>query len=117
MSAQLKQGENFVLNMQLTDNDGAPLPVADFQSFTVKALNSQGRLTKTWTWLPDDAGDPYLVLSDGLAALEVAVNVTATWLGHISFQVLPAFIDASYPVAGAQTDVVCFNSLVEITQC
>ncbi len=116
MSAQLKQGENFVLNMTLTDDDGNPLPVADFASYTVKALN-QGRTIKTWTWLPDDAGDPYLRLTEGLAELEVATVITASILGHISFQVLPAFIDTDYFVAGAQTDVVCFDNLVYISQC
>ncbi len=105
-----------MLNMTLTTDAGDPLPVADFQSFTVKAFN-QGKLTNTWEWLPDSSGSANIVLSEGLAQLEVATTVTASWLGHISFQVLPAFIDTDYFVEGAQTDVVCFNNLLRIIQC
>ncbi len=102
--------------MTLTTDAGDPLPVADFQSFTVKAFN-QGKLTNTWQWLPDFAGSEYITLVDGLAQLEVQTTVTAMWLGTINFQVLPAFIDTDYFVEGAQTDVVCFNNLLRIIQC
>ncbi len=115
-SVQLKPGENFLLNLQLKDDDGNPLPVDTFSSFTIQALN-QGRTVKTWQWLPDNAGDPYLVLTSGLAVLEVATAITATIVGHISFHVQPAFVDAAFPVAGAQTDIVCFDNLVNLVPC
>lgn len=117
MSAQLKQGENFILNLNLANsNDNTPIPAADFTSFTIRALN-QGKVNKSWAWLPANAGDPHIVITNGLAQLEVESNITAQWLGHISFEILPGFLNADYFVSGSQTDVVCFEQLVEFIKC
>ncbi len=114
--ATLKPRENFVLNIQLRNDDDSVIPVSDLSAFEVRAYN-QGTLQQTWNWLPDDSGSPYLVLTDGLAELEVTSAQTATWLGHISFQVLPSFLDSSYFVSGSQVDVVCLNGLLVFVQC
>ncbi len=116
MSAQLKQGENFVLNIQLRNDDDSLITVAELSSFEVRAFNQQ-KQQRSWTWFPDASGSPYLRLTDGLAELEVTSLQTAMWLGDISFQVLPGFIDSDYFVEGAQIDVVCLNGLLRLVSC
>lgn len=116
MSARLKPGENFLLNLQLRNDDESLITVAELSSFEVRAF-IQGKLKKSWTWLPNDLGDEHLRLTNGLAELEVISELTASWLGPVHFEVLPSFVDGDYFVAGSQTDVVCLNGLVEFISC
>src|SRR6266699_938833 len=98
----ITQGENFLLNLVLKNDDGSDVTVASLQSFTINA-KSADKLIKTWEWLPAEAGDPHLVIIDGLATLEVEKSVTANWIRKIVFETIPSFIDTDYFISGAQT--------------
>src|SRR6266478_6912978 len=106
----ITQGENFLLNLVLKNDDGSPVTVASLQSFTINA-KSGDKVLKTWQWLPADAGDPHIVIIDGLAKLEVVSSLTKSWIRKIEFEIVPSFVDTDYFVSGAQTDVVCFPDL------
>jgi len=112
----IQQGENFLLNLVLKNDDGSDVTVASLQSFTINA-KSEDKLIKAWNWLPADAGDPHIVIVDGLATLEVDSSLTKSWIRKIVFEILPSFIDTDYFVSGAQTDVVCFHDLLTVEQC
>jgi len=112
----ITQGENFLLNLILQNDDETQILVADLQQFVINA-KSEGKLLKSWQWLPDNFGDPHIVIIDGLAQLEVESSVTKTWIRRIEFEVVPSFLDDNYFVEGAQTDVVCFTDLLIVVKC
>ena len=112
----IQQGENFLLSMILKNDDGSDVMVASLQSFTINA-KSADKLIKAWEWIPANAGDPHIVIVDGLAKLEVDSSLTKTWIRKIVFEILPSFIDTDYFISGAQTDVVCFHDLLTVEQC
>lgn len=112
----ITQGENFLLNLVLKNDDGSDVTVASLQSFTINA-KSADKLIKTWAWLPADAGDPHIVIVDGLAKLEVESSVTINWIRKIVFEIVPSFLDADYFISGAQTDIVCFHDLLTVESC
>ncbi len=112
----ISSGENFLLEFTLLDDDSVPIPADQFAEFVVRAEQS-GRIKYTWTWLPDDAGNPTVELTDGLCTVEVDSSITLNWLGDIEFKAIPSFIDTQYFVAGSQTDVVCFDDLLTVVEC
>ena len=116
MTPTIFQGENFLLNLTLLNDDSSPVLESSLKSFEIKARNYR-RLLKDWLWLPDDAGDEHITIVDGLAQLEVESDLTENWLGTIDFEVIPSFTDNDYFVSDAQTDVVCLDKLLVVQRC
>jgi type II secretory pathway component HofQ len=108
----IKQGENFILRLDITDNDDNPIPAADIKSLVIVGTATNGG-PKTWTY----PGDANIEVSDGLAELEVAPAVTKKWNGAVTLEVVPSYVDPDYFVSGAQTDVVCFDDLLIVAAC
>jgi hypothetical protein len=115
-SSRIRAGENFLLEIEMLNDDSSPIAVASLSAFEIRA-KSYGTLLRSWIWLPADAGDPHIVIVDGLATLEVEASDTAVWCGTIDFEVLPSYTDIDYFVEGVQVDVIYFPDLLEVTNC
>ncbi len=109
-------GENFILSLSIKDDSDVDIPASDIKAFEIHAKDTAGKLLKAWKWTTAKP-DPNIRIADGLVELEVASSLTAKWKGVIHFEIIPSFADADYFVAGAQTDVVCFDALLTVEPC
>ncbi len=109
----IRQGENFILSLTLQNNDTTPILVSNIQSFVIKALSSEKRTGDQWIW----PGDSHLVITDGLAKLEVEGSVTQKWLHSIEFEITATWVDPTYFVTGGQKDVICLDGLLQVEPC
>ena len=114
--AIIRQGENFILSLDLKNNDTTPILVSAIKSFKIRAIVSE-KPVASWTWLPANAGDPHLVITDGLAKLEVEGSVTVRWLHSVEFQIVAEWFDPDFFITGSQQDVICIDGLLKVVPC
>src|SRR5262249_48739708 len=98
-------------NSVLQEIQKTPVSVNDIADFQVVAHQDDDRL---FTW---NKGDAAMLVSGGLVQVEVVKAVTAKWLGVVNFKVSPSFVETDYFDSGAQTDVVCFDALINVEPC
>ena len=111
----IRQGESFILQLILQNDDLSPVLVSMIKSFKITAFVFE-KPVATWTWTPTES-DPHLIVTDGLAKLEVEGPVTSKWLHSIEFEVQPVWVDSAFFVSGGQRDVACIDGLLKVVPC